>query len=92
VPVDIVVRVQGQTELLQIVGALGAGCSLADLLNGRQQETNQDGNNRDHHKQFDQREGITLTVLATFSSLQVSGKTQLMADLFEPHGKLPCEC
>src|SRR5262249_53153432 len=48
--------VGGQGDLLEVVLALHAGGGLADLLDGGQQQTNQDGDDRDHDEQFDQRE------------------------------------
>ncbi len=51
--------VDGQAELLQVVFAFDPRGSLAHLLHGRQQQPDQDGNDGDHHQQFDQREGRT---------------------------------
>ena len=39
--------------------ALHPGGGLAHLLHGRQQQADQDGDDRDHHQQFDQREGAS---------------------------------
>ncbi len=47
----------GQGQLVQIVTALHARRRLADLLHGRQEQANEDGNDGDDHQQFDQREG-----------------------------------
>jgi hypothetical protein len=46
----VVVVVKGQANLLEIVFALSASCRFPRLLNGRKQQGNQDGNNRNHHK------------------------------------------
>jgi hypothetical protein len=59
-PVDAVVVVCGQAQLLQIVGALQAGGGLADLLDGGQEQADEDGDDGDHHQQLDQRESDTM--------------------------------
>jgi hypothetical protein len=46
----------GERKLLQVVGALRAGRGFANLLHRRQQESDQDGDDRDHHQKLDQRE------------------------------------
>ena len=53
------VVVKGDAELLQVVLALGAGGGLADLLHGRQEQADQDGDDRNDYQQFDQRERAT---------------------------------
>ena len=50
------VVVQGQADLLQVVDALGAAGGLARRLHGGQEQADQDGDDGDHHQQFDQRE------------------------------------
>ena len=55
------VVVDGERELLEVVAALHAGGGLADLLDGRQQEADEDGDDGDHHQQLDQRERPPLT-------------------------------
>src|SRR5262249_47923851 len=52
----LVIVVQGQSDLLQIVLALRPSCCLAGLLNGRQQQGDEDSDDRDHHQQLDQGE------------------------------------
>ena len=52
----IVVGLHRQADLLEIVFALRAASGLASLLNGRQEQGNQDGDDRDHHQQLDERE------------------------------------
>ena len=47
---------QGQADLLQIVAALHAVRGFPDLLDGRQQQADQDGDDRDHHQQLNERE------------------------------------
>src|SRR5262249_36159960 len=54
--VHIVVVLAGQADLLEVVGALGAGGSLADLLDGGQEQADEDRDDRNHHQQLDQRE------------------------------------
>jgi hypothetical protein len=53
-----VVVVQGQADLLQVVGAPHPGGGRANLLDGRQEEAGEDGDDRDHHQQLDQRERL----------------------------------
>ncbi len=49
----------GQAELLEVVGALGAAGGLPRRLDGRQQQCDQDGDDGDDDQQFDQREAAT---------------------------------
>jgi len=51
------VVVDGSADLLEVVLALGPGRGLADLLDRGKQEPHQHGDDRDHHQEFDQREG-----------------------------------
>lgn len=51
--VGVVIVVEAQSELLQIVDALGASSRLSRRLNGRQQKRNQDANNGNNDQQFD---------------------------------------
>jgi hypothetical protein len=46
----------GQADLLEVVGTLHAGGRLADLLHGRQQQSDEDGDDGDHHQQLDEGE------------------------------------
>jgi hypothetical protein len=57
--------VHGKTELLEVVHALHAGGGIADFLYRRQEQANQNGNDGDHHEQFDQREATPLAGAAT---------------------------
>src|SRR5262249_26194868 len=54
--VRVVVVVAGEADLLEVVGALGAGGSGADLLDGGEQQADEDGDDGDHHQNLDQRE------------------------------------
>src|SRR5262249_33854757 len=57
--VDALVVVQGEAELLQVIGAAHACGGLAHLLHGGEQEADEDGDDRYHHQQLDQREAAT---------------------------------
>jgi hypothetical protein len=48
--------VHGEANLLEVVFALGPGGGLADLLDGGQEQTDQDGDDGDDDEQLDQRE------------------------------------
>jgi hypothetical protein len=48
--------VRGQTKLFEIILALHPRRGLADLLDGGQQEADEDGDDCDDDEQFDQRE------------------------------------
>ena len=50
------VAVDGEAELFEVVLTPQAGGGLADFLDGRQQQTDEDGDDRYHHQQLDQRE------------------------------------
>ena len=56
------VVVHGQADLLEVVDALGTPGGLAGRLHGGQQQRDQDGDDGDHHQQFDQRERATRTM------------------------------
>ena len=60
--VHIVIVVQRQTHLLQIVFALSTTGSFASLLNGRQQQGDQNRNDGDYHQQFNERKRSDATV------------------------------
>ena len=49
-----------QCKLLEMSLTNGPPCSLSHLLNGRQQHRDQDGNDRDDHKEFDECECISM--------------------------------
>ena len=55
-PDGIVVVVEGEAQLLHVVGALGAAGRLAGRLDGGQEQGDQDGDDRDDDQQLDQRE------------------------------------
>ena len=50
----VVVIVAGQGDLFQVVHTLSAGRGFADLLHGRQEQANEDGNNRDHDQELNE--------------------------------------
>src|SRR5262249_12960862 len=54
----VVETVQGQAELLEVVAALQACGRLADLLDGGQEQADEDGYDRYHHQKLDQGEGL----------------------------------
>ena len=54
-----IVTMQGQTKLLQVVPALHPPRGLAGALDRRQQEPDQRGDDRDHHKQLNERKTTT---------------------------------
>ena len=49
------VIVAGEAKLLQIVFALCSACGLTGLLNGWQQQRDENGNDRNHDQQFNER-------------------------------------
>src|SRR5262245_9416379 len=51
--------VAGEAHLLEVVGGLHASGGLADLLNGWEQETDEDRDDGDHYQQLNEREGAT---------------------------------
>ena len=55
--VNAVVVVDGDAHLVEIVAALRCARGLADFLDGGDEQADQDGDDRDHHQQLDQREG-----------------------------------
>jgi hypothetical protein len=54
--VDIVVVMGGETQLFEVVFALSAAGGFAGLLNGWEEQSDEDRDDRDHHEQFDERE------------------------------------
>jgi hypothetical protein len=50
--------VRGEGHLLEVVLALAAGGSFAHLLNGRQQQADQNRDDGDDDQQLDQREAV----------------------------------
>ena len=55
----VVVVMQGDAELLEVVGALDPAGGLAGLLHRRQQQGDEDADDGDHHQQFDECEAAT---------------------------------
>jgi hypothetical protein len=49
----------GQAELLEIIGALGTAGRFTGGLDGREQKRDQYGNDRNDNQEFDEREGTT---------------------------------
>src|SRR5262249_24094668 len=64
-----VVVMRRNAKLLETVLAVGASRSIAHLLHGRQQKTDQDGDDCNHHQQVDQREAHLLTSKTNHDSL-----------------------
>jgi hypothetical protein len=62
--VGVVKVMNGQNQLLVIVAALRAASRLAGCLNGWQQQSHQHANDRNHHKQLDERKAFALGVTA----------------------------
>jgi hypothetical protein len=56
--VRVVKVVNRQPDLFQVVLALGSRSSFPDLLNGRKQQANEDGNDRNDDEQLNQRKGM----------------------------------
>src|SRR5207253_7295852 len=56
----IVVVVEGEADLLEVVRTLGACGGLTDLLDGRDEQADENGDDGDHHQQLDQRERAAL--------------------------------
>src|SRR5262249_58416931 len=54
----VVVVAEGQAELLEVVGALHPRGGVADLLDGGEEQADEDGDDRYHHQQLDQCEGL----------------------------------
>ncbi len=52
----VVVVVKRQPQLLQMILALCPASRFTSLLNGREQEGDEDRDDRDHHQQFNERE------------------------------------
>jgi hypothetical protein len=51
---------QTQTDLLEIIHALGTASGLASCLHRRQQQGHQDADDGDHHQQLDQRKTASM--------------------------------
>ena len=52
---------QGESDLPDIVGTLGAAGRFANLLNGGEQQPHQNANDGDYYQQFNQREAGMMT-------------------------------
>src|SRR5262249_36988212 len=93
VAISRVVAVSGQGDLLEVVGALDACGGLADLLDRRQEQPDEDGNDGDDHQQLDQRERGPPDVV-DHGSLRPNEqpdreKTQSGSTLYGPHRGQP---
>jgi hypothetical protein len=55
-----VIIVRGQADLFEIIRALSPPRCLTGRLHSRQEQSDQNGYNRDHDQQFDQRETSAL--------------------------------
>jgi hypothetical protein len=54
--VAIVVKMQGQTDLLKVIGAVRPVGRLAGLLHGRHRQADQDADDGNDHQEFDEGE------------------------------------
>src|SRR5262245_46102929 len=68
---QIVVIVQGQSPLLEPALAITAASGLAGLLDGRQEQGDEDGENGDRDEQLDQRKAVFLFESHRHSKLHV---------------------
>ncbi len=50
-----------ESDLFEVVLALGAGGGLAHFLDGGQEQADQDGDDGDYHQQLNQRETTPMT-------------------------------
>ena len=55
------IEVNGHGDLAQVVAALGAGGRLPHLLDGGQEQADEDGDDGDDDQQLDQREALLAT-------------------------------
>jgi hypothetical protein len=79
-PDHVVVGVEGEPELLEVVLALGPGGGLADLLDGRQEQPDQDGNDGDHlcpTRWFSRRRAVSVSVALAAAALAGCGGERL---------------
>lgn len=66
--------VEGETDLFEVILALASGCCFPDLLDGWEEESDEDGDDGDHHQEFD--EGETFSILHVVSVQAVFGRTE----------------
>ena len=64
----VVVVVKRQPQLLQMILALCSASRFTSLLNGREQEGDEDRDDRDHHQHFNEREHAANVERRTFST------------------------
>jgi hypothetical protein len=86
-PPDVVVAMQGETDLLEIVEALPAPTRLPGRLHGREQQADEDADDRHHDEQFDECHGGPLTHLVLASKLTDSPSRP--APAARPHPNVP---
>src|SRR2546425_13288329 len=60
--VRVMIVVQSEAELFEVILALGACGCLAHLLHGRQKQTDENGDDSNHHQEFDERKTGTPVV------------------------------
>jgi hypothetical protein len=77
------VVVTGQTDLLQVVDALGAAGRLARRLHGGKQESDQNCDDGDDDQEFDQRESTAILGLHDPSPFFPKSKASGHADIDE---------
>lgn len=68
----IVVVLEGESELFDVVNALGSAGSFAGLLDCGKQQGDEDGNDGDDHQQFDQCETSDASVSRSHEQLLLS--------------------
>jgi hypothetical protein len=74
---------QREHQLLEVVLALGSAGCLAGLLDGWEQQCDKDGDDCNHHQQFDQREATPSMVARNrehlfhaYTPVEMNGKQQ----------------
>jgi hypothetical protein len=59
----VVAGLEGDADVLEVVLANDTRCRIPDPSGGRDEEADEDGDDADHHQQFDQCEGTAPTGL-----------------------------
>jgi hypothetical protein len=67
------VHVERQPQILQVVVALHPPCRLAGGLDGRQQKSDHDSDDRDHHEEFNEREPRFSSSVSHLKFLSITG-------------------
>ena len=78
--VGALVVVGREADLLEVVRAAHTSGRLTDLLDGGQQQTNQDRDDGDHHQEFDQREPDAGSPSTGTSHVRTSSMVQLRGE------------